>query len=182
MRLNWDQIWFHSSRAGSLFLLCRSSGITDRSQEQTWHGSRKLSGPKRAIVCMFCADGTLPSTACACMRQTCLGTRRVWSRTLPSCSRCQRFSSENSVPPDRILRIRSPDDVTSLNDFDFDSCIILKLLGTSVIHDFNKVSKFIHHDASPNWPVSTADEAAALDCFDAYPCLAEARKTIIEEE
>ena len=42
-------------------------------------------------------------------------------KTLLSCSRCQSFGSKNSDPRIRVLRIRSPDDVTSLNDFDFDT-------------------------------------------------------------
>ena len=41
--------------------------------------------------------------------------------TLLPCSEYRSFQSGSSDPRNRVLRIRSQDDVTSLNDFDFDT-------------------------------------------------------------
>ena len=42
-------------------------------------------------------------------------------KTLLPCSEFRSFHSGSSDPRNRVLRIRSQDDVTSLNDFDFDT-------------------------------------------------------------
>ena len=42
-------------------------------------------------------------------------------KTLLPCSEYRSFHSGNSDPRNRVLRIRSQDDVTSLNDFAFDT-------------------------------------------------------------